>query len=110
MAKGLKVGDTFKLEFRVTGEWGEGRVSATNPHLPAPITINEGEIPDETVTRGKGASASSAKADVTYIVYAKYDDGLWHDIMSTRDREEADEMAAKFDKARIEEVGRRKKR
>lgn len=53
MAKDLKAGDTFTLEFRVTGNWGDGQISATNPHLPAPITINEGEIADATVTRGK---------------------------------------------------------
>ncbi len=83
MAKGLRTGDTFTLEFRVTGEWGDGLISATNPHLPAPIHMNEAEVLDETVTRGKGSPAP-APQQVLYEVMVGRDV-----ILGTRDREAA---------------------
>ncbi len=82
MAKDLKVGDTFTLEFRVTGNWGDGLISATNPHLPAPIHINEAEVLDETVTRGKGSSAAPQQVLYEVMVDRQV-------ILGTRDREAA---------------------
>lgn len=105
MAKDLKAGDTFTLEFRVTKNWGDGLVSATNPHLPNPIHLNEGEISDATVTRGK---PKEPERKVTYEIGVVDTDAKGRrfslPIAKADTREEAEALKENLDAVWIHEV------